>query len=958
MISADEFLKWCEVFGIKRGGGGGSFLPLAGGSMTGNINMQNRAIIEAQIGYRYVELSGDADLSVLNSNVAFVYVDSPVDLADETGLAGFTDGFTFALKNVTNGNCTFTPKTGEFIDGQAVLTLAPQDGYIIVKNADQWSIVGTNVGTGGGVTASQVQHSDFNNGIDSGVADAYVVTLSPVPSSLTNGMVVTFTPLNNNTLGNPTVNIGFGGVLGIAGKDYAPLNADDLVDTIPANIQYNEADGSWQLLNPQTLSSVTPANIQNQAFTYVADTGVADAYVVDYSPAITALPDGMILGFTPANANLTNAPTININGITIGTIFNYGGNNLVAGDISANVDAIIYISAGSFYLLNPQVSLSVPVNSQQQKFTFSLDTGTPDNYVLPINVEVGAYQDSLRLQFVALNTNTGTSTVQVGALSQLSLITNDGVNLQAGMILQNGVYDIEYIGAANAFILLNPSIPIGALPLIGGTMQGAIDMGAFPLSNLIDPSNPQDAVTLNYLTTNYLALLGGTMLGNLDMGSNYIQNLLDPVNSQDAATKNFVEMVAAGFIVQPAVYAASTANLNATYSNGASGVGATLTNAGAMAAFSVDGVSPPINSRILYKDANTTFQNGIYTLTTVGSGAANWVLTRASDYDQASEINPGDFVLVNNGTQAGQAWLETVTVVTMGTSPILFSLFGSGIYALKGANNDISSMSGLSGYLKAPQGILDPNGNIVVQFGATPSSVNYPQILANVTGAPPVFAAVGADNDVGLGFQIKGSEAYHFFANSAVATNLRLYELDTNGSSSIGLQAPALLTSDRQIFLPDSDVNCWVAQRVRSQVSTVATGTTVIPADNTKPQITEGNQYLSLAITPLSASNKLRIDVVFEGTHTALNSTLCVALFRDSGTDAISCGYATISGAGGNIMNISFDAEVPANSTALTTFTVRAGSQSSGTTTFNGSGGSQLYGGVSASSISIIEYTN
>ncbi|MEC7567729.1 MAG: hypothetical protein VYA01_01830, partial [Bacteroidota bacterium] len=92
-----------------------------------------------------------------------------------------------------------------------------------------------------------------------------------------------------------------------------------------------------------------------------------------------------------------------------------------------------------------------------------------------------------------------------------------------------------------------------------------------------------------------------------------------------------------------------------TYSNGTSGVGATLTNSGTQAAFSIDGVSPSQNDRVLVKNQDTGAQNGIYTLTTVGSGTANWVLTRATDSDTASELTGGTFVFTEQGSTNGDA---------------------------------------------------------------------------------------------------------------------------------------------------------------------------------------------------------------------------------------------------------------------------------------------------------------
>lgn len=96
---------------------------------------------------QYSNVTGDASLAVTNTYQAFVFTSSPSDMSDGLGLSHYTDGFTFYLKNDSNGNCTFTPFSGEFIDGLSVLTLYPQDGYVITKCTDQWSIIASQSGS-------------------------------------------------------------------------------------------------------------------------------------------------------------------------------------------------------------------------------------------------------------------------------------------------------------------------------------------------------------------------------------------------------------------------------------------------------------------------------------------------------------------------------------------------------------------------------------------------------------------------------------------------------------------------------------------------------------------------------------------------------------------------------------------------------------------------------------------
>lgn len=284
------------------------------------------------------------------------------------------------------------------------------------------------------------------------------------------------------------------------------------------------------------------------------------------------------------------------------------------------------------------------------------------------------------LQVLPLNGGTMTGNINMNSLYRLTNVPNP--------VAPGDCVNKAYVDAGSY------------LPLSGGTMSGIINMGSNKITNVTDPTNPQDAATLAYVSSqlgNYLPKAGGTMdstTGVINMNSSKITGLATCTNANDAANKAYVDSVATGLSVQGACYAASTANLTATYANGSSGIGATLTNSGALAAFSIDGVSPPVNSRILVKDQSTTYENGIYTLTTVGSGAVAWVLTRATDYDQTTEIQPGDLVVINNGTSyGGTSFIETATVTAIGTDPILFSQFTFSATAVLLKANNLSDVA-------------------------------------------------------------------------------------------------------------------------------------------------------------------------------------------------------------------------------------------------------------------------
>jgi hypothetical protein len=144
-----------------------------------------------------------------------------------------------------------------------------------------------------------------------------------------------------------------------------------------------------------------------------------------------------------------------------------------------------------------------------------------------------------------------------------------------------------------------------------------------------------------------------------------------------------------------------------------------------------------------------------------------------------------------------------------------------------------------------------------------------------------------------------------------------------------------------------------VLQVKNFQTGAVATGTAIIPVDNTIPQITEGTQFLSLAITPTSATSKLLFQIIMHASPSIATNTV-VALFQDSTANAIAGGFAYMLTATGETY-INFNYFMTSGTTSATTFTVRAGLGNAGTLTVNGSGGTQFLGGVCMSSITITE---
>lgn len=144
----------------------------------------------------------------------------------------------------------------------------------------------------------------------------------------------------------------------------------------------------------------------------------------------------------------------------------------------------------------------------------------------------------------------------------------------------------------------------------------------------------------------------------------------------------------------------------------------------------------------------------------------------------------------------------------------------------------------------------------------------------------------------------------------------------------------------------------FCVQQVSSNFGTVANGSTAIPADNTIPQNTEGDEYMTLAITPKSATNILVIQTVFHGSCTSATDVSC-ALFQDTTVNALAGTYQFQATATG-LLVLTLTYRMVAGTTSSTTFKIRAGG-TTGTTTFNGQSSAQRFGGITQSSMVISE---
>ena len=170
----------------------------------------------------------------------------------------------------------------------------------------------------------------------------------------------------------------------------------------------------------------------------------------------------------------------------------------------------------------------------------------------------------------------------------------------------------------------------------------------------------------------------------------------DPESALQAATKQYVDNISAGINFHAAVVAATVGNLAGTYNNGTSGVGATITKASNGSIGTIDGATVVVGSRILLKSQTDSRQNGIYTVTAVGSASAPWVVTRATDADNSltGEMLYGDFCFVMGGTvNAGYGYINNSTAnpIVLGTDNVTYAAFNAAQTITAGTGLDLTS---------------------------------------------------------------------------------------------------------------------------------------------------------------------------------------------------------------------------------------------------------------------------
>lgn len=192
--------------------------------------------------------------------------------------------------------------------------------------------------------------------------------------------------------------------------------------------------------------------------------------------------------------------------------------------------------------------------------------------------------------------------------------------------------------------------------------------------------------------------------------------------------------------------------------------------------------------------------------------------------------------------------------------------------------------------------------------------------------------------------------------------------LTVSGATSVGaLTAAAVSASSLALTTPLSVTmggtgTTTGAGLIQCQVTVFtgvsASGGVALPVDNSIPTNSEGTQMLTLAVTPKSATSRLRVQV--EGMFSlnfSANNKGAIALYRDSGAAFIAraATWATTD----EFVPMALDAVVSSDATSATTFKLRIGpNNASDNMRVNGNSGGQIFGGVSQLTMVVTEFTS
>jgi len=344
------------------------------------------------------------------------------------------------------------------------------------------------------------------------------------------------------------------------------------------------------------------------------------------------------------------------------------------------------------------------------------------------------------------------------------------------------------------------------------------------------------------------------------------------------------------------------------------------------------------------------------------------------------------------GTTSLKSVLGTNAITAEGEASVVTSLVDKEVYTLKIANTN-DGTSGVTLKIDATDALsivknfnqpIDPGDftqNQIIRVQHNSTSNNFAWVDSSVTtkritkGADVASATsiTIPDND-GNYRDITG--AVTIATINGVKETFQTFQMDstarfTNSASIIipgGVDHVSqagdvielyMLTASTCIFTDVTKANGLgtiagiVIQKLKASTNAVATTATTLPYDDTIPQITEGGEFLTQAITPKRTDSIIEITVNCLISHSIVTE-VTLALFRDAVANGLAA-TAQLQSSVSEPMNMTLVFEEVSGSLTARTYRFRAGGNGAGTLTINGQSAGRKFGGVSVTSMTVEE---
>ena len=348
---------------------------------------------------------------------------------------------------------------------------------------------------------------------------------------------------------------------------------------------------------------------------YIDGTGYIDALSVSTTSSFTGTVTTGNISQTSGTATFA---TVDVNGgaidaTTIGatTASTIVGTTITAntgftGNLTGNVTYASGTPTSSFYNLTVNGTLNAPNSNITGNITATTGTSTFNNVTITGTLDMDANTSSTITGLTAPTNSTDAATKAYVDTSISNLVDAAPGALDTLNELAAALND-----DANFHTTVTTALA-GKLALAGGTMTGAIDMGANKITTTYTPTNAADLTTKTYTDSTFLKLAGGTMTGGITMGANVISATYTPTNTSDLTNKAYVDSLlgsgasaaasAAAAAVSEANAATSEANAATSETNAATSESNAATSASNASTSATNAASAESNA-LTYKNA-------------------------------------------------------------------------------------------------------------------------------------------------------------------------------------------------------------------------------------------------------------------------------------------------------------------------------------------------------------------